>query len=422
MSQKISPSSTLPFHEKNTITRRHLTSQNPLPTGIERFLLEYPDLRDLFTHPLPKHYTVHPPLLLLPSTPPWPDLLRALPPDLLSSLLSQILSAFTPKRLTHAAINAPIPLHTSSSFSDGSTNHVRTPTGLVPIYGDFGPRDCSPTHPSLPDLARAFWVHGPIPGRLIQVYAPLHTMFSRGNVREKERILRPGGMEGLDGVDGRLGQRHQDIAVVDLYVGVGYFALCYLKRGVGKVWGWDLSGWSIEGARRGANGCGWKAETFEPEVEEGERIERVLTAMDDKATRLLLFHEENERALHMIREVRERCINRKEEDRSSWKAIRHVNLGLLPSSQSMWEAAVHILDAQRGGWVHAHENVGMNVIEQRKREVETLFEGYLVSRGDSGDKWMATCEHVEQVKTYAPGVMHCVFDVHVAPVDPQTGE
>jgi tRNA wybutosine-synthesizing protein 2 len=28
---------------------------------------------------------------------------------------------------------------------------------------------------------------------------------------------------------------------------------------------------------------------------------------------------------------------------------------------------------------------------------------------------MAELEHVEKVKTYAPGVMHCVLDIHLGP-------
>jgi tRNA wybutosine-synthesizing protein 2 len=31
------------------------------------------------------------------------------------------------------------------------------------------------------------------------------------------------------------------------------------------------------------------------------------------------------------------------------------------------------------------------------------------------------CHHVEHVKTYAPGVMHCVFDIQVAPFEASLG-
>jgi tRNA wybutosine-synthesizing protein 2 len=44
-------------------------------------------------------------------------------------------------------------------------------------------------------------------------------------------------------------------------------------------------------------------------------------------------------------------------------------------------------------------------IEARKGEVQGLFDGWK-EEGKEG-----RVEHVEMVKTYAPGVWHCVFDV-----------
>jgi tRNA wybutosine-synthesizing protein 2 len=96
--------------------------------------------------------------------------------------------------------------------------------------------------------------------------------------------------------------------------------------------------------------------------------------------------------------------------RKSWLAVRHVNLGLLPTSKMSWDDAADILDGQRGGWVHVHENVDVREMEQKKDAVVQHFRAYL------GGRMAAYCSHVEQVKTYAPGVMHCVFDMHIAPL------
>ena len=323
-------------------------------------------------------------------------------------------------------MNAPIPLHAPILASDPErkANNVRSPTGLIPIYGDFGPPCAERTNPSHADLHSTLWVRALGPEGLPQVYAPLYTMFSRGNIREKARILgkeRSDGkdMEGLDGLEGRLGQRNEDIAVVDMYVGVGYFAFCYLGKGVGRVWGWDINAWSIEGARRGAEDRRrirvLKGKEDEPES--GGKIDEVFQALKDDA-RLIVFHEDNEKALGVLRETRRRCLEAGQEGAKAWKDIRHINLGLLPTSRMTWESAVQILDERKGGWIHAHENVEVAAIEQRKGEIEAAFQRFSAPRGND---WSAVCEHVEEVKTYAPGVMHCVFDMHVAPRKARTG-
>ena len=98
--------------------------------------------------------------------------------------------------------------------------------------------------------------------------------------------------------------------------------------------------------------------------------------------------------------------------------VRHVNLGLLPTSKLSWKSAVRILYTERGGWIHAHENVGIKDIESRTKEVEVEFQTLLDEWDEGPDVAMkserkVTVEHVERVKMYAPGVVHCVFDIAV---------
>ena len=60
-------------------------------------------------------------------------------------------------------------------------------------------------------------------------------------------------------------------------------------------------------------------------------------------------------------------------------------------------------------WLHLHENVGAEDIENRRKEVEGMFKAWA---GETGAVETGV-EHVELVKTFAPGVWHVVFDVLV---------
>jgi tRNA wybutosine-synthesizing protein 2 len=247
---------------------------NPLQKALQSFLNDYLsglevtqilsiDAKTLLDS-IPKRYTLYPPLLLLPAnvfslTPAWTAFTLQLSAADLLILYRFIAEAFTSQGITHIALNS----HISATSPDGTSNITRSPMGLVPLYGDFGPgrllkTDVDPSgQPSEDDFSSAFWVHTVQNGGIFQTWAPLWTMFSRGNVSEKARILGEGTFDGLDGEDGVLGRDLSEIAVVDMYVGIGYFAFSYLKRGVGRVYGWELNGWSVEGLRRGCQRNGW---------------------------------------------------------------------------------------------------------------------------------------------------------------------
>ncbi|KAL8707622.1 MAG: hypothetical protein Q9220_007360 [cf. Caloplaca sp. 1 TL-2023] len=357
-------------------------------------------------------YTIYPPMLLLPPTflsrDPWPEMLAGpLKPHLLElyELICQKL------KVTHIAINAPIPalLPKLLSKAEGEANILRSPTGLVPLHGDFGNPKFEPKEQN---FDHAFWVTA-TQNNITQVWAPLYTMFSRGNISEKTRLLeiksRPMPSSGQRGTQAE----PSEVSAVDLYAGIGYFAFSYAKAGVGKVLCWELNGWSTEGLRRGASKNGWKTKIVgdghSGQYTPDESLEQ---ACRDGDERLLVFHESNINAAQRVQDIR-----------SNVPPIRHVNCGYLPSSNDSWDTAIQVLDPVEGGWVHAHENVATKDIEQRESEIVDIFRSFVDryrTQGSPSPRFRVRCSHVERVKAYAPGVMHCVFDIVITPIPSST--
>ncbi|PYH96275.1 hypothetical protein BO71DRAFT_349347, partial [Aspergillus ellipticus CBS 707.79] len=400
---------------------------NPLQKGIQTYVTTHLPASTLTHHGLtpstllqhlPKRFTIYEPLLLLPvnaltSPPAWHALYDSLTPPQRRTLFACIAQAFHRNGVTHVAINAPITL----TDTQGAENTMRSPVGLVPLYGDFGRAAVLDRQPTGQDLRDAFWVSTVQNHGIVQIWAPLYTMFSRGNITEKARILGMGeaGFEGLGlGLDGLV--EGEEAGVVDMYAGIGYFVFSYLKRGVKRVWGWEMNGWSVEGLRRGCLANGWGCRVVrvgeDGGLEMGMGVGELVEGLG-KEDRVVVFHGDNRFAEGVLAQVREVMLGR---GRGEWKAIRHVNLGLLPSSAAAWGSACGLMDREKGGWAHAHENVDVRRIEEMGAEITAemgrLRAGVLGVQG--GDVGVAECRHVEQVKTYAPGVMHCVFDVKLA--------
>ncbi|KAL7272919.1 S-adenosylmethionine-dependent methyltransferase [Rhizina undulata] len=351
-----------PTSEKNPAPT---PARNPLETAISHFLESHPPPPPLPTSALlsraPKRWSLYPPLALLPPTsftsPPWTTYLSTLSQEAVESFYSAITHALS---ATHLATNAPIP----------ASDRMRKPTGLVPLHGDFGPEVLAPT-PERRDLEAAFWASTRQNG-IFQTWAPRYSMFSRGNIVEKARVL------GFPRVAGG--------NVADLYAGIGYFVFSYVKAGASTVFAWEINPWSCEALMRGARENGWKARL----VRAGEDVAEV-----DPDTRILLFAEDNKFAGKRIEEL-------------GLRGVRHVNLGLLPTSQGSWETALNVVDAE--GWVHVHENVKEEEIERKTEEVVREF---VTLEEIKGGRRKIVCEHVEKVKTFAPGVVHCVMDLFI---------
>ncbi|KAK6540477.1 hypothetical protein TWF694_009268 [Orbilia ellipsospora] len=341
-------------------------------------------------------YDLYGTFLLLPpttplSTPSWTTYISTLPSkdqELLYSTLASVLNA------THIAINAPIP---AKQTADG--NLIRAPK-ITPLHGDFG--DVNST-----DFDGVFWAstvqHG-----IYQTWCPLHTMFSRGNITEKQRLYElvssqlssPTSSPDVPTQVGGRGRRKRKVAAVDLFVGIGYFAFSYLKAGVDAVYGWDINTWSTEGCKRGAIANKWPV-SMPSRGESGD--------VDEPEPRLVIFEESNVYAVERIQWLKG-CIKREGKE---WPHIMHVNLGLLPTSSAAYGIAIEILksnDRREEAWVHVHENVAKEDVEVMKG---SILERVGVLVGDSG---MVNCDHVEFVKSWAPGVWHCVFDIRITPL------
>ncbi|KAI5286826.1 hypothetical protein KEM54_006476 [Ascosphaera aggregata] len=416
-----------PTGSKKNRRRLRKSVNNPLQQGLLHFLQEklpqsffnsHENISlDALTSALPKRFTIYKPLLLLPGnvfslTPQWENFYLVLDDYEKHRLYKSIVHAFSGLGVTHVAMNAPISLTTP----EGDENIVRSPSGLVPLLGDFGPLPAALAAntagvnlcPTEEELGSTLWVHATQNGGVAQVWAPLYTMFSRGNIVEKARIL--GLSSRFDGLDDSL----NDVAVVDMYAGIGYFVFSYLKRGVKRVWAFDINGWSLEGLRRGCrlNGWGTKTMLLGKSGQPASDLTDFVSGLTDE-DRVVIFHGSNEFTIPIMTQVKEIMTKL-----NSWTPIRHVNLGLLPSSRTSWPAAVCIMDKRLGGWSHVHENVDIHEMELMGCNIVKSFRSLIKSNDiehDSVDISDVTCCHVEQVKTYAPGVMHCVYDIHIPP-------
>ena len=376
-------------------------SMNPLARAIVHWLQQLPQfgskwpfVREMVLS-YNSTYMIYPPLLLLPPTA-LSNLSsifaltgQSLPEDM-SSLFDLLCKEF---KTSHVALNAPIPANeaTIEGKEHLEANDLRSPTGFTPLYGDFGPA-LSPYHiPSTKDFSSAFWCTAQQNG-IWQTWAPRYTMFSRGNITEKARILK---FETL--TEARLGSRPEETTAVDMFAGIGYFAFSYAKAGVGKVLCFEINPWSVEGLRRGAKRNKWGAKVIENSAAFNETFN-----VDE---RLIVFQESNEHAARRVASIR-----------ASIPPIRHVNCGLLPSSEDSWGVAVQVLDPT-GGWIHVHENTAKKEIERRIEEVIDILKRLVAKHrvSETEEQWKVECDHVEQVKSYAPGVVHYVLDISIWP-------
>jgi len=353
---------------------------------------EKPSWLNSFSRKLQRSYVVYGSMILLPSTA-YDELDRsAIDPPQAQLDLQQLYKLIAQHlKITHIAVTRPIPLHDDDQTAE---NVLRAPKNFMPLYGNFGPSTCHDP-PTQEDFDAAYWVMAKQNG-IHQSWAPRWTMFSRGNISEKARLLTlPSVLSAVE--DGEADGT--GCAAVDLYAGIGYFTFSYLKAGVSKVLCWDINPWSTEGLMRGAKANKWSARLIKDDAS-------FAAAMESDA-RLLVFNEDNKTARRRIDEARQ-----------SLPPIRHVNCGLLPTSKGSWETAVNVLDRAMSGWIYVHENFATGEIEQKAEEVRQELQRLAEGRVSLGSSQPVKVEHINRLKSYAPGVMHCVIDIYIPPHTP----
>lgn len=314
---------------------------------------------------LPVKYTVFPPLLLFNYSKQRSFLnelwQQTVPSELMDQFYQAMLSApfLANKKVSHIATNMPII----------ESDVMRRPFNIVPLYGfknSIPNEDKIWDSPSAQDFQDALWCQVNQNG-IEQVWAPQFTMFSRGNIKEKKRILDT--FTDIEGND-----------VVDMYSGIGYFTLSYLTRNARTVFAFELNPWSVEGLKRGL-----------------------------KANRI------DQNRCHIFNESNANCLTRIKEYASIHGPphIRHINLGLLPSSRDGWPLAVQLYRYQLQFstdriTIHIHENVHIDHIRENSFIANTVAQ---LQEIDSELTYTPT--HLEQIKTFAPDVWHICLDVDI---------
>jgi tRNA wybutosine-synthesizing protein 3 len=180
-------------------------------------------------------------------------------------------------------------------------------------------------------------------------------MFSSGNITERRRI---GTMD------------MQGEVVVDAYAGVGYYTFHMLvNAGAAHVHACEINPASLTGLKAGAEANGL--------------VERMTVHAGDNAL-----------ALETLRGTADRC-----------------HLGLLPSSEPVWEACMLALKPT-GGVLHIHMNVEEENIERWTNATVERFQKLVAQHSLS---FNVQPMHVERVKWFAPRVRHVVLDLRFRP-------
>lgn len=304
---------------------------------------------------IPKRWSIYHPMVLFNSntfdSALWASELSKLDQ---SAFFQFILDRHFPK-LTHVAVNKPI----------NKLDVMRVPTNIIPLHGDFGPQiqENILHNPTQIDFNNAFWC-STVQNGIFQSWAPKYTMFSRGNIKEKKRIL--DNFKNLE-----------QSFVLDLYAGIGYFALSYLSRHA-KLLCWEMNPWSVEALRRNC-----EANNFTSKVND-------LNYED--STEVYIFRDNNETSIETVNKLMKNPVS---------LPISHINLGLLPSSKQSWPLAKHFLSMSTlNTIIHIHENVHVDDLTQFSDEIIQYF---------------PNCKLLEivKVKTFAPDIWHTVFDIQL---------
>ncbi|CUM51374.1 uncharacterized protein AC631_02242 [Debaryomyces fabryi] len=320
------------------------------------------DIETLMQH-VPKKWSVYPPMILLNSgtfdTDTWTRLFEdvGIKDEFFRHIL---LSGVFPSGLTHIAVNKPII----------EEDVMRRPFNILPVYGDFGPEPSEKMFddPTEEDFERAFWCSA-VQNGIYQTWAPRFTMFSRGNIKEKKRVLE----ECKDA---------NKKCVFDLYAGIGYFTLSYLRNGA-TVFCWEINPWSIQGLIKSVTQNGYKYKL----IGRQDLFDHTsYTNCDQDGVVIYIFHESNEFAMDRYLQFQKIL------------PIAHINLGLLPTSVPSWPTTKALVqNSSTGTVIHVHENVHVDDFVKIGQKAASYFEGNMIA--------------INRVKTFAPDIWHVVIDI-----------
>ncbi|ODQ65629.1 hypothetical protein NADFUDRAFT_7519, partial [Nadsonia fulvescens var. elongata DSM 6958] len=341
---------------------------------------------------VPKRYSIYEPLVLFTSgsfdTPAWKSYFESnsVKDAFFQSLLLNSLKIFgKPSTMNATKTSAQTKTRLLSHFAENApiieSDILRRPTSLAPLYGDFGP-EYTPNlsiNPTSADFDAALWV-STIQNGLKQVWAPRFTMFSRGNIKEKARII-----QNFNKDRSVYGQ-----TIIDVYAGIGYFVFSYRHLGAKQVLCWEINPWSVEGLRRGALANGWKCKVVQSDVDFAEYTQTGYLDYD-----LVVFLESNEMAVD------------RNENKNSLTRPTHFNMGLLPDSKQSYPIVINLallnypLSSPANPKFHVHENVSIHNLSQWGAETAKSFNSII-----SKVKFI----HVEKIKTFAPDIWHVCGD------------
>ncbi|ODV94896.1 hypothetical protein PACTADRAFT_76491 [Pachysolen tannophilus NRRL Y-2460] len=326
------------------------------------------------------------------------DIIKELDPTISNDMINKLILS-SPKRYS---IYPPLIL-----FPHDTLDYImRRPFNILPLYGDFGPiiNEQRLEFPTNEDFTNEFWCSC-IQNGIYQTWAPRFTMFSRGNIKEKIRIL-----NNFNKIENNI--------CIDLYAGIGYFTLCYLKKNARQLFCWELNPWSIEGLIRGLKKNGYTYKLIERKDS--------LTKIDPKI-KVYIFKESNEFAFERFFKLNEKF------------PISHINLGLLPSSKKSWPISLKIIKFFSNidsTFIHIHENVESKELnkfmEITKHELELMCNNNVIGdssetsvtqdTSDIGDtnvtedmsRIQVDATHLEKIKTFAPDVYHICADFKIS--------
>lgn len=365
--------------------------------------------------------------------------------------------------LTHVAENWPIP---------DKADILRLPSRILQLYpapltslSENDNNNTSTENHSCGNDMEELWCTVTQNG-IKQTWAPKHTMFSRGNIKEKARVLQLASMPAV-GTEAGTDNSESRTMAVDLYAGIGYFTFSYAaSRRVRTVLCWELNPWSIKGLIRGTILNKWHPisvqhlnsadEALDRELRELEQYfvfaaadtsksqaakENVTPATLKKSKKqrdcsdvnIIIFAEDNIHAFDRVQTIlgQNKPLEGVDDDGDMLASsecrepkkrplISHINMGLLPHAHLAYPVAIQIalLSGLPSVALHVHENVAVTDfdawITRTTAALQRLVDQdeYSTSVNEK-HKIQIDFTHLEKIKTYAPGVWHVCGDFNV---------